>query len=148
MLVRVSSRINGRADPATGYIIGTASRGHHVDSTGPVGGRAPILVAAQGAPTMFARIGVMHSTAISSVCLAHCRQSDPEVVELSPGSKLCDGPPWLVASAGPRLGWLCRISILRKNPRIRAPFTASAIVRYATSPELLQSPLELSFFGR
>jgi hypothetical protein len=85
---------------------------------------------------------------MSSAFLIHRRQSDPEVVELSPGSKLRDEPPWLLASACPRLGWLSRISILRKDPRVRASFTASVLVRYATSPELLQSPLKLSFFGR
>jgi hypothetical protein len=72
----------------------------------------------------------------------------PEIVELSAGSKLCGEPAGLLAAARPRLRGVRWIPKLRKNLRIGAPFTAWVHVRYAPSPEFLQSALKLSFFGR
>ena len=77
--------------------------------------------------------------------LAQGRPIDQEIIQPSACLNLRPDPPGLLAAAGPGLHWVCRISILLRNGRVRAARAISA--RYVVSPSKLTQPLlEPGFF--
>jgi hypothetical protein len=70
---------------------------------------------------------------------------DQEILQPFAGSKLRPKPPGLHPAAGPGLCWILRISILRKNRRIRAARPTE--VRIRVGPLKLTQPLlKFGFF--